>query len=790
MREHPFHMSVNIMSRTKGHNVVAAAAYRAGEQLSESHDLINEGNSKKPKSIIYDYSRRHGIMSSFMMAPKDAPAWATDRKKIWDKVEKSEKRVDAQLAREIVVSLPNIDIFNHLNEKNKLQSTQKFYENILRRYVNDNFVKEGMIADIALHKPSEKNDDRNYHAHIMLTMRKVDKDEKFGFGAKERGWNSPAKLENWRKEWCHLINTTLKNNRIDAFIDHRSYEERGLDIGATIPLGKYNSQLEKRGVKTKVGNDNRKVLSENKVDHKYLEKVFENSPMAPEHEILGAIKKAGYEDPKPALNFLEEQGILIPLNSQETGKRSGLWENTAMKRRNDEIKKISEVLHQRESYDLPIDIVQNITKKRGDKKVREALNYTAQPQGFKVIESESNGHKNTYLSSCREMYQSAGYDVIAVARDNDGKKSFKTAGFEKGVLTYRDLLRRFGSRYTGAKSSSQKVIIVDEADQLSPLQDLEIFNTAKKINAKLIYLGGTKNKNKRSWQSQFSHYRLLTTAKRLREKFLRAQNKAKHISDTFSNARILEVLSLQNQGRAKYINSYDSAATAKQGVLNAWFTKMQKRHDNRFILAASDKDVEVFNFAIQQKRLEKKHLTEKYGKAFSIAYPSDDGSTLRRDMFVHRGEQIQFKKAYKKHGIEEGTRATVRIHYSNNSLLELDDGRVIKVNLREANGFDLGYAGRSVSPNAKNIDQGFIYHSKANALDDAPLLYQNSKTPVKIFYSEKQAKNLEDLSSQLLGRRHGLYEGFSEVSGNDSTIDKENNPDSEQIDDNLDVEPD
>ncbi|GEM_PF-3237029 len=758
MLEYPFRLRANIISRSKGHNAVAAAAYRSGELILDSDD------------VKHDYRRRHGVISTFMAVPREAPAWASNRHKLWDKVEKLEKRKDSQLAREIVLYLPPIDIFDHLTPENKIRQLRQFYEPLVKNYVKDNFVKEGMIADIALHEPSEKNDksestkeEKNYHAHIMLTMRRVNTASN-EFGEKERAWNSDALLDGWRRKWNNSINTTLRNHNIDAFVDHRSYKERGLDIEATKPVGSYNHRQEKKGIKTKAGNHNRDIKARNKLGHKYLERLFEHSPMASGSDILAAIKKAGYDNAEAEKEKLEHNGMLIALDAKETRQKADMFVFAPMKKRSDKVRNTCKFLHKRSDYNLSSDIVQGITKKRGDKKIRDALEYVAEPQGFKTIEAEDNGHKTTFLSSCMNMYEESGYDVIKVARNNEGKDTFKKAGFGKGVLTYRDFLRRFGERYTGARSTKQKVIIIDEADQLSPIQDQEIFEMAQKINAKLIYVGNAKTRNKRTWQSQFTYYRKLTESKLLCEKFLTAQKRtkqAKRISDAFSQARIFEALTLQsNNKRAKYINCYNSPASAKQGLLDAWYSKIKKKHDNRFILTSSDSDAEIFNFAIQNKRLEKKHLTAKYGKIFSVAYPSNSGETLRRDMLVYRGEQIQFKKAYKAHGIEEGTRAIVRISYRDHSLLELDDGRVIKLDLQENNGFDLGYAGSKMSPSAKKLDQGYIYHSKENVLDDAPLLYQSSELPVKLFYSQDMADNLEKLSSQLLGYRHDLYQGF------------------------------
>lgn len=49
---------------------------------------------------------RRKIDHAEVFAPEGAPAWATDRARLWNEVERTEKRRDAQLAREIVVALP------------------------------------------------------------------------------------------------------------------------------------------------------------------------------------------------------------------------------------------------------------------------------------------------------------------------------------------------------------------------------------------------------------------------------------------------------------------------------------------------------------------------------------------------------------------------------------------------------------------------------------------------------------------------------------------------------------
>ena len=41
-------------------------------------------------------------------------------------------------------------------------------------YAQAQFVDRGMVADIALHAPGRDGDERNHHAHILLTTREMD----------------------------------------------------------------------------------------------------------------------------------------------------------------------------------------------------------------------------------------------------------------------------------------------------------------------------------------------------------------------------------------------------------------------------------------------------------------------------------------------------------------------------------------------------------------------------------------------------------------------------------------
>lgn len=228
-----YHFSAQIISRKQGRSSVASASYRAGEKL---HDERTD--------LTFDYTKKRGIEHKEILAPSNSPEWISDRQKLWNEVEKVEKRSDAQLSREINIALPR-----ELNLENQIKLTKEF--------VNDNFVNKGMVADISIH--STKSD--NPHAHIMLTLRELDED---GFGKKNREWNKKDLLEQWRESWAEYANRALEKENINERIDHRTLEAQGIERVPQLHLGPTANAMENRGIETYKGNANREIKQLNK----------------------------------------------------------------------------------------------------------------------------------------------------------------------------------------------------------------------------------------------------------------------------------------------------------------------------------------------------------------------------------------------------------------------------------------------------------------------------------------------------------------------------------------------
>lgn len=141
-----FHLHGQIIKRSEGRSAVNAAAYRAGEALYD-----------KRLDRIFDYTRKQEVEESIILGPAHAPRWLFDREMLWNAVEAAERHKAAQVSREFDIGLPI-----ELVQKNSAAAKA-----VLKAWVHDRFVAEGLMVDINFHDMESHNP----HAHIMRSCR-------------------------------------------------------------------------------------------------------------------------------------------------------------------------------------------------------------------------------------------------------------------------------------------------------------------------------------------------------------------------------------------------------------------------------------------------------------------------------------------------------------------------------------------------------------------------------------------------------------------------------------------
>lgn len=255
-------MNVRILERTKGKNAVASAAYRSGSKLKDEQ-------SNRTKNFKY---KQQEVKYSEIDLPTGANEKFKDREFLWNTVEHTEKRKDAQLSREIIFALPQeLDLSTNIE--------------LMKNFVKENFTDKGMITDWNIHDKG----DGNPHCHCMLTMRSLDTDgltflpkKKSQFELDANGekipvldkhgnqiirnqrkvwkridvltndWNNKKNVSEWKERWADACN---------RYLSPEDQIEFGVSNGfkAHKHMGPAAANMEKKGIRTGIGDYNRQV---------------------------------------------------------------------------------------------------------------------------------------------------------------------------------------------------------------------------------------------------------------------------------------------------------------------------------------------------------------------------------------------------------------------------------------------------------------------------------------------------------------------------------------------------
>ena len=186
-----YHLEAKVISRGIGRTACGAAAYMSCSKIYNDYD-----------GIQHDYTRKRGLVWEHIFLPPMAPAAWQDRETLWNAVEANEKTKDSRLARELIVALP-------------IELGREDWQALLTGFIREQFVADGMCADVAIHD----TDGHNPHAHILLTMRPLDKKGKWQYktekeylcvkGGEERGFTAAefktAQKDGWEKQYPYKV---------------------------------------------------------------------------------------------------------------------------------------------------------------------------------------------------------------------------------------------------------------------------------------------------------------------------------------------------------------------------------------------------------------------------------------------------------------------------------------------------------------------------------------------------------------------------------------------------------
>ncbi|GLS22004.1 hypothetical protein GCM10007874_50210 [Labrys miyagiensis] len=686
-----YHLHVKVIGRKSGSSAVASAAYRSASRLRDER-----------LERSHDFSAKRGVLHSEVMLPANAPEVWRDRERLWNDVETFEIRKDAQLAREVEFSLPR-----------ELSQAQGIA--LARDFVQAEFVDQGMIADLNVHWDFSEDGMPKPHAHVMLTMRRLDVDgDEIGFGPKVRDWNRTDMVEHWRERWAELANQRLAELDIDARVDHRSLEAQGIGLEPQSQIGAPAKRIEEEGIKDP-GIEGEGLEADRAELHREIargngERILANPTLAFDaitHQQSTFTRRDmamfvhrhsdGLEQFNAVMGAVSSAPDLIELGRD--GRGEDRFTTRAMIETEQRLHRAAERMVERERHavnDREREKALAAAAERGlvlSGEQADALAHVTDSRDLSIVVGHAGTGKSAMLGVARQAWAAAGYEVRGVAlsgiaaenlESGSGIVSRTIASLEHGWQQDRDLL------------TSGDVLVIDEAGMVGTRQLERVLSHAAEAGAKVVLVGDPQQLQAIEAGAAF-----------------------RSLHDRHGGAEIGEVRRQQDDWQREAtrdlatgrtgdaIGAYDShgrvhaAATreqAREDLIEHWDRDRQASpNHSRIILTHTNDEVRALNEAARERMRDAGDLGD------------DVRLTVERgERSFASGDRVMFLQNERNLGVKNGTLGTILEVSAQSMTVHTDDGRSVDFDLKDYNRIDHGYAATIHKAQGMTVDRTHV----------------------------------------------------------------------------------
>ncbi|HLZ03001.1 MAG TPA: Ti-type conjugative transfer relaxase TraA [Bradyrhizobium sp.] len=657
-----YHLHVKVIGRKSGSSAVASAAYRSGSRLRDER-----------LDRSHDFSAKRDVVHSEVLLPENAPEAWSDRERLWNDVEAFEVRKDAQLARELEFAIPR-------------ELTQAQGIELARDFAQSEFVDRGMIADLNVHWDVGEDGMPKPHAHVMLTMRAVNEN---GFGQKVRDWNRTEMVERWRGRWAELANERLAELDIDARIDHRNFEARGIALEPQSQIGAPAQRIEAGGIEAADraemhreiarGNGERIIadpsLGLDAITHQ--QSTFTHRDMAKFahrhsggidqfNEVMGAMRNAPDlvelgKDGRGEDRFTTRDMIEAERRLHHAAKLMAERERHEVNDRGREA-----ALARAEQRDLVLSGEQS-----------DALGHITDGRDLSVVVGYAGTGKSAMLGVAREAWEAEGYEVRGVAlsgiaaenlESGSGIVSRTIASMEHGWGQGRDML------------NPRDVLVIDEAGMIGTRQLERVLSNAAEAGAKVVLVGDIKQLQAIEAGAAFrSIYKRhggaeIGEVRRQREDWQRGATR-----DLATGGTGAAIHAYDSQGM---VHAAASREQARSELIDRWDRDRRAEPErSRIILTHTNDEVRALNEGARERMREAGDLGE------DVRVTAERG-----ERSFASGDRVMFLQNERGLGVKNGTLGSIEEVSAQSMSVRTDDGRSVAFDLKDYNRVDHGYA--------------------------------------------------------------------------------------------------
>jgi Ti-type conjugative transfer relaxase TraA len=743
-----YHLSMKPLCRTQGRSAVAAAAYRAGEQLSNARD-----------GVVHDYTGRRGIDHTEIVSPQAVAGvadWAGDRGSLWNAAELAEKRSDARTAREFILALPH-----ELDDAQRLELTRGFASHLADRY--------GAAVDVAIHQPHEGKDLRNRHAHLLMTTRQVTAG---GFGEKTQlEWDnkrllsqdlptSHLQLRTIRQEWEEQTNRALGRAGYDIQVDHRSHLERGLEIEPTQHVGVHatgvvrrGGAVERRRIDPAAAQRNAARIRER--PEEVLAIITGEKSVFDRHDIARTLHRyidqpAAFQAAfakvmgSPALMELQAErrdarGTVVELARYTTQAQFQIEREMAL--RADRMAAPHAGMLGRGAQHLLTE-ASLATHRTLSEEQREAVRHVTGPERIAAVVGLAGAGKSTMLAAAQAAWNGDGsmrrvYGAALAGKAAEGLE--QSAGIPSRTLASWELSWKRGHDLL----KRGDVFVIDEAGMVSSAQLARFVAAVDQAGAKLVLVGDPEQLQPINAGAAFRA--IADRVGFIELEGVRRQTEAwqRQASVDFGRSRTAEGLAAYDaHGAVRFAEDGDQARAAI--VHDVMQDMVAHPESSRIVLAHRRVDVRALNDDIRVARQAEGALTNE------ATFLTNDGA---RQFAV--GDRLVFLENDRTLGVKNGLLGTVERADEGVLRVRLDpaegtgSGRLVEVDAQQYRAVDHGYATTIHKSQGATVDRAFVLASDSMDRHLAYVGMTRHRAAVKLYAARNEFDDLAALSDRL-----------------------------------------
>ena len=657
---------------------------------------------------IVDYSNKRGLVHEEFSLPQDAPLWVNElladrsvsnaAEVFWNKVEQSEKRSDAQFAREFIIALPV--------ELNVNQNVD-----LIRDFVSSQILARGQVADWVYH-----DEPGNPHVHLMTTLRPFAPD---GFGSKKvvvlgkdgkplrnpkgkivyRLWSGEkSALLEQRQNWLDCQNRHLALAGFDIKIDGRSYTARGIDIAPTKHIG-----VSARAIQRKTQRDGKEPeLDKLRIHEKIRTKNAKRIVARPEI-VLDVVSRemsvfCEQDIAKIICRYIDDaqtfqQLLLRIMQSPDVvrleaervdfvrgSKLPGKFTTRDLIRLEAALIRSTVFLSKHKAFGVKQCRVDGVLSRypKLSEEQKNAIEHITRNRRLTAIVGRAGAGKTTMMQAAREAWENAGYRVVGAALAGKAAE-----GLEKEAGIPSRTLASWESQWQKKKErlDDRTVFVLDEAGMVSSRQMAFFVEAVAKSGAKIVLVGDPEQLQPIEAGAAFRAIVARTGYVELQKIYRQRHQWMRDASLDLARGRVANAISAYDQNGKIFSREFKHQAIAK--LIDDW-DRDYDPNQTKLILAHLRRDVRTLN-ELARASLVKRSVVDE-GHLFK---------THEGDRRFAAGDQIVFLKNDASLGVKNGMIAKIVNAEPGRIIVGIGDGlnrHLIDVNQHFYNSIDYGYA--------------------------------------------------------------------------------------------------